>query len=235
MLSQSKITYLVLLLIAFLSLPAFSQDTVTIKPTRKNRISLAPIGLVNKVRIKYERLISPTTSLGLEASIYTFDPVFSGIQAPLVLKQIIVRAKAYRKKHQFEGIYLMAQSGLAYHTFTAYDEIYLQSSPGLFSLSGNFVAGKEFQVQSHGLVYGLAIGYQEFLDQKNKYSVDIYIGFKDFILNNNINEYITKKATDTEISFNLFRIENPYDQHQFKKLTSAGSPLVLGLNFGYHF
>lgn len=139
---------------------ASAQDAPVAK---KNVVGLSVFGLINKVKIKYERTLTPRFTVG--ATLAGYYGLYPGAQlSPF--------ARYYFGAQAPEGLYLQGQVGAYWHTSII---TYLNN----LNSSGN-VAGYTEEATISNVGAGVALGYQWLLGKKNKISVDINGGFKSY-------------------------------------------------------
>jgi len=126
----------------------------------KNIITFAPLGIFNKLRFRYERVVTKSLTLGAQVSYYY--QLYPGIQA------VAVGRWYFADKGAPFGLYLMGQAGAAYH---------------------NAKESKN-ELYTYGGVFGAGIGYQGALDKKKSIVFDIYIGGKKVVAGSDWNTYL---------------------------------------------
>ncbi len=129
----------------------------------KNVIGISPFGLINKFKLKYERVLGPKfTAGGMVAAYYGAYP---GIQ-------VTPFARWYMGAEAPSGLYVQGQVGIYRHTST-------------LSISGTTQEYTEKATISN-IGAGAALGYQWISGKRKNISVDINAGFK--IYRTGINE-----------------------------------------------
>lgn len=114
----------------------------------KNNVTFSPLGLVNKVRFKYEHSLDNNFSVGSFASMYW--GLFPGLQiAPF--------GRYYFGDEGPEGVYLQAKLLAGFHEY-----VYDNDLKNSFSSFGG----------------GLGIGYQKFTGKNKNIVIDVGVGFK---------------------------------------------------------
>jgi hypothetical protein len=91
----------------------FNQYSTVPDKTYKNLFTFAPLGIANKLRFRYERVVANNYSLGLQVSSYY--GLYPGYQALLV-------GKYYKAKAAPLGRYFMQQIGVGQHTLKDSDK-----------------------------------------------------------------------------------------------------------------
>lgn len=136
----------VLVLIAFFgTCAAFSQD--------RNIVTFSPLGLVNKVKFKYEHSFNNNISVGGFAAMYY--GLYPGVQiAPF--------GRYYFGEEGPEGVYLQAKLLAGFHQYEYVDETTGNNAKKPFSSYGG----------------GLGIGYQRLTGKNKNIAIDVAIGFK---------------------------------------------------------
>jgi hypothetical protein len=187
-------------------------------------ISIAPLGLIDKIRIRYEYVASKRMTYGAQASYY-YDRVFTGFQLVAIARRYISRRSA-----PF-GFYVMGQAGIAYHHATAYDGIYTRSNGGFLSYPSYYYTNS-YQVQSFGLLTGIGLGYQRSFGKRKRIILDTYLGLKKCIMAKNLDGIYVHGQP---MFFNNFGV--PYNKSVFsgKDGTGVGGYINYGINIGYRF
>jgi len=127
-----------------------SKDTTTIKTTHKNIVTFAPLGLINKLRFKYEYSINDNFSTGMVASYYY--GLFPG-------PQIEPFFRYYFGSEAPSGIFLQ------FKVVFAYQEYIFSDTP-----ANNF-----YFISGGG---GLSIGYQKITGKNKNFPIEFSVGFK---------------------------------------------------------
>jgi len=226
-------------ILAFLSILLFSTLPSKAQNTTKDStnyigshiFTLAPLGLINKIRIRYEYVASKRMTYGAQASYYFSSNYFPGIQ-------ILGIAKYYgaNSDNPF-GNYIMAQLGMAFHHETVYEGPFNYPIPGSYNQYAPY--NYSHKVSSYGLIYGIGIGRQRYLGRKKRLILDCYMGIRGFLMNHKLNEYyIENKSYDPKGLFN----GKKYIDNQFTDLGNFfGSEFGVGgifncsINLGYRF
>lgn len=135
----------------------------------KNVIGISPFGLINKFKLKYERVLSPKfTAGGMVAAYYGAYP---GIQ-------VTPFARWYVGAEAPNGLYVQGQVGIYRHTSTLTISSNLNSSGTVQDYT------EKATISNVGA--GAALGYQWISGKRKNISVDINAGFK--IYKTGINE-----------------------------------------------
>ena len=130
---------------------------------KKNVIGLSVFGLINKVKIKYERTLTPKFTAG--ATLAGYYGLYPGVQlSPFV--------RYYFRPQAPKGLYLQGQVGAYWHTSIITYISNLNSSGNVVEYAG------EATISNVGA--GAALGYQWLLGKRNRVSVDINGGFKSY-------------------------------------------------------
>ena len=155
-----------------LSVSLLKSDSTLSSGGKTQLISVAPIGLINKFRVKYERQINNDFTFGTYFNYYwglykgvRIDPIFRfylGDEAP-------------------EGVYLQAKLVIGYfkNPFTYYNDQGVYQDGYWFGNGGA----------------GVNIGYQTLTGKSNNWVIDINVGFKIVSPVGNPNDY-TYDGTD---------------------------------------
>lgn len=118
----------------------------------KNIVTFSPLGLINKVKFKYEHSLNNNLSVGSFASMYW--GLYPGLQiAPF--------GRYYFGEEGPEGVYLQAKLLAGFHKYEIYDETNNYSNKSFSSYGG-----------------GLGIGYQRLTGKNKNIAIDVAIGFK---------------------------------------------------------
>jgi len=196
--------------------PASTSSTIeqpTIS-TGKNILTFAPLGIGNKLRFRFERVVGKSLTLGAQLSL--FYGSYPGVQA------VAVGRFYFADKAAPFGLYLMGQGGAAYHTATTveYKNTYVPSSTG-----GRYIEVKSTSTLcTVGAVIGGAIGYQGALDKKKRWVTDIYLGFKGTIMSEDLNKIdVLLGGSSSNVQGTTWA------------LTGPGSIINCGINLGYRF
>ena len=91
----------------------FNQYATVPDKTYKNLITFAPLGIANKLRFRYERVVAKSYSIGLQVS--TYYGLYPSYQALLV-------GRYYRAKEAPLGKYFMQQIGIGKHRYKNTDD-----------------------------------------------------------------------------------------------------------------
>ena len=155
-----------LLLILFLvSLSSFSQNGQEIKSSlySRNIITVSPLGIVNKVRVKYERALDKNFSIGTFLSYYYRR--YNGLQiAPI--------GRFYFNNEAPNGFYIQLKALFSMHRRT-------------FTFPNPLNGGTLYQYQHDFISYGggFGLGYQILAGKNNNIVIDLGIGGKYMAVN----------------------------------------------------
>lgn len=146
------------LLLSTLPNPASAQDVPVAK---KNIVGLSVFGLINKFKLKYERVLSPKFTAG--ATVAAYYGVYPGVQ-------VSPFARYYFGAEAPSGLYGQGQVGVYHHTsnITVYSNA---------NSSGNMQEYTE-KTNFNNVGAGVALGYQWLSGRKKNISVDINGGVK---------------------------------------------------------
>lgn len=136
--------------------PLLAQDAARVAPKLpRTVIGLAPTGLYNKVRIKFERLLIPNLSLGATATYYYRE--YPGYQiSPFA-------------RYYFEGI--------------APEGIYFQAQAAFFDQTSSKSKDKQGVSRFAGTGFGIGLGNQWYFEQSERFTIDTMIGYKVYDFN----------------------------------------------------
>ena len=128
---------------------------------KKNVVGLSPLGLYEKVKVKYERVLSSSLSVG--AMVGAFHGDYPGVQlSPFV--------RYYFEEAAPRGWYVQAQVGVYHHrrTYTT-----ARDDPGNQT-------GAEYTdtYRFTNIGTGGAVGYQWFLGKRKNLTIDAHAGLK---------------------------------------------------------
>jgi hypothetical protein len=223
------------IVIAFISILFFTSINANAQEIRKDStikyynshiFTIAPFGFINKVRIRYEFANSKQTTFGVQSSYY-YDKIFPGVQIVGNIRQYI------SERHAPFGLYLMGQAGFAYHRATSIEGIKYNSGSGFLSW-GSYSHSKSYEVKSFGGTLGGGLGYQLGIGRRKRLVLDMYLGFKVFVMNKNLDDINVEYKKAGLPTFDLGG--SPYKNDQFSKDGDGiGGLLNSGINIGYRF
>jgi len=221
-----KTSILILIAFFFTSLPTKAQESPKDSSSYigSHIFTLAPLGLINKIRIRYEYVLSKRLTIGAQLSRY-HDRTFPGWQ-------LVNNFRYYFSSEPAPfGLYFMGQSGVIYHRTTAYEGIYSYNSGGWLYSYQKYEYTSSHEVKSFGLLSGIAIGYQGYLSKRKHWTIDVYAGVKKSFMFTNLNEINVKGDN------NLKNNESPYNKNVFNGNdgTGIGGFINCGINLGYRF
>jgi hypothetical protein len=215
---ESVLFFVIFLLMTSIKLQA--QDSLQLNKKR-NYISIAPFGLINKYRLSYERESLRHYSLGFVISYHKgHTAVYLGPSLYLVGKLYLDRKS---KKHGNNGLYAILQPGIAY-TKTPYD-YYVSAG---YSESGGketvYIDGRN----SVGYGFGLGLGYKLSI---SRCFIDFNIRFQSWKMTNDKELYIEngKYKTKNELNSKYYQRYIPITEK------AISSPIVGTFLLGYIF
>jgi hypothetical protein len=174
LLLMRKIIFIVLAFLFCFGQAAFSQTTgaPSASTYKKNVITFHPIGVVNKVRLKYEYAVAPNISIGAIGSAYY--GIYPGIQVSPFLRY-------YFDAEAPHGLYLQGSVPISVHNLTygeGYDYLAYDPFSGAFYVASSYKPREE-NFATAGL--GLGLGYQIMTGKRKGIVIDIMIGAKFMI------------------------------------------------------
>jgi len=141
------------------TLQVSAQDPTTLATTEelRNMVTLSPSRLLSKgIRLKYERTLTPASSMGTFVTYDTRNTIYTGFQLQPFWR-------LYFKKHAPEGLYFQPRVVLGYHS----QEAIFNEDTGEEEKNGFFNYGA-----------GVALGYQCLFGRRNQWVIDSNLGVK---------------------------------------------------------
>jgi hypothetical protein len=146
----------ILLVLSVISVSVFAQSTQEFKSV----LGISPISLYNKVRIKYEGVLSPKLTVG--GTVTGYYGSFPGGQiAPL--------ARFYFKANAPEGFYAQAKAVAGYYS-------HILGIGDDHGDNDDYISTEKAKGMSFG--GGIALGYQLFWGSNDRWSIDVNVGAK---------------------------------------------------------
>ncbi len=210
-----------------------SRKKSNLGPTNMLRIS--PFGLVNKLKLHYEKIVSPRSAFAIAGSIYYSDLDKGSIKIEPHYK-FYTSATAPSGAYIIGGptIFMLNNYNFRYTASSEQQAIILANQPFFNAVTKDALI-TTFAQNSFASVGGcLGFGYQSIFGKGNNFVFDFAVGYQYVPLPSNIKEPITKEMT-YQGSNKVYTYEINYLFSDKKNFAGITSPIFTKLSIGILF